>query len=149
MFKLRNLMEKAVITVTKDTLVYDAMAILRKYNITGIPVVNDDMTLAGIITEKDLLRFLYTAATDDLKIQDFMTEEVVSFDAEDSMIDVADCFIKNDFRRVPILENGKVAGIVSKKDIVDYILKMRKVGEVELALQSLHTSENNNCSMAP
>ena len=143
MFKLKSIMEKPVIAVRKDASVYEAMDVLRKHNITGTPVTNEDWTLAGIITEKDLLRFLYATTTDEPKVEDFMTKDVVSFDVEDSMISVADCFMKNDFRRVPILENGKVVGIISKKDIIDYILKMRKVGEVELALQSIHTTENS------
>lgn len=84
--------------------------ILVENNITGLPVVNDDMTLAGIISEKDVLRLLYDM-------------EDKPGNVEDSLIDIAESLIRNDFRRVPILEEGKLAGIISRKDIIKYILE--------------------------
>ena len=146
MFKLKNIMATPVITVYQDDSVYDAMTTLRRHNITGTPVTDNNGALVGIITEKDLLRFLYTAEVKDPKVKDFMTKDVICFDIEDSMINVADCFVKNEVRRVPIIEKNKVVGIISKKDIIDYILKMRAVGEGELALQSIHATENGHLS---
>ena len=94
-------------------------------NITGLPVVNDDMTLAGVITEKDVMRLLYANLNEPGKVEDFMTEKVISFDHQDSLIDIAESFINNHFRRVPILTNGKLAGIISRKDIIAYISNLR------------------------
>ena len=144
MFKLKHIMISPVITVYQEDSVYDAMATLRRHNITGTPVIDNNGALVGIITEKDLLRFLYAAEIKNPKVKDFMTKEVICFDAEDSMINVAECFVKNEARRVPILEKNKVVGIISKKDIIDYILKMRAVGEGELALQSIQSTENGH-----
>lgn len=146
MFKLKNVMTLPVVTVNENESVYDAMTTLRRHNITGTPVIDNNEVLVGIITEKDLLRFLYAAETKEPKVKDFMTKDVISFDVEDSMIDVTDCFLKNQIRRVPIIEKGKIVGIISKKDIIDYILKMKKVGEIELALQSIHSTENGHLS---
>jgi CBS domain-containing protein len=94
-------------------------------NITGLPVVNDDMTLAGIISEKDVMKLLYDIEDKPGKVEDFMTETSFSFDREGSLIDVAECFVKNHFRRVPITSEGKLVGIVSRKDIIKYILELR------------------------
>ncbi len=138
MFRVENIMETEVITVRKDTPVYEAIELLSENYITGLPVVNDDMTIAGIITEKDVLTLLYANVPGESKVEDFMSKDVVSFDISESMIDVTDCFIKHHFRRVPIVADGKLVGIVSKKDIIAYILEMRKIGEMELTLQSIH-----------
>ena len=61
MFNVDTIMTTNIISVTKDTEIYEAIRIMVKNNITGLPVVNDDMTLAGIISEKDVLSLLYNA----------------------------------------------------------------------------------------
>jgi len=125
MFSAKTIMTPNVISVKRDTLVYDAIRTLVKYNVTGLPVVNDDMSIAGIITEKDVLRLLYDVDENADKVEDFMTKGVVSFNVDDSLIDITECFIKNSFRRVPITSGGKLVGIISRKDIIAYILKLR------------------------
>ena len=125
MFEIKNVMITDLITVKKQTPVYEAIRILVDKNITGLPVVNDDMTLAGIISEKDVMKLLYDIEDKPGKVEDFMTEIPFSFDQEDSLIDVAECFVKNHFRRVPITSEGKLVGIISRKDIIKYILKLR------------------------
>ncbi len=125
MFKAKEIMKTGVITVKRKTETYEAIRILVEHNITGLPVVNDDMTLAGIISEKDMLRLLYDMEDKPGSVEDFMTKDVISFDKEDSLIDIAESLIKNDFRRVPILEEGKLVGILSRKDVIACILKLR------------------------
>ena len=92
-------------------------------NITGLPVVNDDMTLAGVITEKDVLTLLYENRDKPRKVEDFMTEKVISFAPQDSLIDIAESFINNYFRRVPIVTGPKqkLVGIITRKDIIKRI----------------------------
>ena len=125
MFKAKEIMKTGVITVKKETGIYETIRILMVNNITGLPVVNDDMTLAGIISEKDVLRLLYNIEDKPGNVENFMTKDVITFDQEDSLIDIAESLIKNDFRRVPILKEGKLIGILSRKDIIAYILKLR------------------------
>lgn len=125
MFKARTIMITDVLSVNKQTGIYDAIECLVQKNITGLPVVNEDMTLAGIISEKDVLSLLYNMEDRPGTVEDFMTKDPVSFNADDSLIDIAECFIKSNFRRVPILEDGKLAGIITRKNIIAYILKLR------------------------
>jgi len=129
MFKAKTIMKTDVITVDKDTEIYEAIRLMVKSNITGLPVVNDDQTLAGIITEKDVLKLLYDSQNLPDTVEDFMTEQVTWFDQDDSLIDITDSFINNHFRRVPILDKGRLVGIISRKDIIGYILKLRHKGE--------------------
>lgn len=125
MFKAKTIMTTEVITVKRQTEIYQAIRTLAKNNITGLPVINNDMSLAGIITEKDVLKLLYNIEDRTSQVEDFMTKGIVGFNQDDSLIDITECLIKNNFRRVPIVARGKLVGIVSRKDIIAYILKLR------------------------
>ena len=122
-------MKTNLITVKRDTPIYEAIRILVDCNITGLPVVNDDKTIAGIISEKDVLELLYENEDKPETVEQFMTEDVVTFDQDDSVADITDSFLKHHFRRVPILANGKLVGIISRKDIISYIIKLRRKGK--------------------
>ena len=130
MFEAKTIMKTDLITVKRQSQIYEAIRTLVENNITGLPVVNADMTLAGIITEKDVLKLLYDNQDKPGKVEDFMTEKVISFDRQDSLIDVAESFMNNHFRRVPILADGKLTGIISRKDIIAYISKLRHKDKV-------------------
>ena len=125
MFKAKTIMTTNVISVNRQTGIYEAIKTMVENNITGLPVVNDDMSLAGVISEKDVLSLLYNIEDKPGKVDDFMTKDPVCFNEDDSLVDIAECFIENNFRRVPIIAQGKLAGIVSRKDIIAYILKLR------------------------
>ena len=119
----RDVMKCGLLTVRRQTPIYEAMDILATRNITGLPVVDDCMNLVGIISEKDMLKLLYDPNVKAGKTEEFMTEEVVSFNHDDSLYDVCDCLMNNNFRRVPILNQGKVVGIISRADVIVHILK--------------------------
>jgi CBS domain-containing protein len=119
----RDIMKCGLLTVQRQTPIYEAMDILASRNITGLPVVDDCMNLVGIISEKDMLRLICDPNAKAGKTEEFMTEEVVSFNHDDSLYDVCDCLVNNNFRRVPILNQGKVVGIISRADVMVHILK--------------------------
>jgi len=85
------------------------------------------MNLVGIVSEKDMLKLLFDPGAKPGKIEDFMTKEVVSFNHDDSLFDVCNCLMNNYFRRVPILHHGKLAGVISRADLIIYILKNKSV----------------------
>ena len=124
-FKAKNIMTTDVAYVKKQTPIYEAIRILVEKNITGLPVVNDDMTLAGIISEKDVLTLLYNVGSRSGTVKEFMSRKVVCFDIEDNLVDVCDCLVNNHFRRVTITSEGRLAGIISRKDIIKFILELR------------------------
>jgi len=124
MLKAKDIMTKQVITVRKDTPIGKALELLAKNNITGIPVVEDDMVLVGIVTEKDVLRLFH--ANENQKnetVNGFMTQPVVHFDENEDLPDVCDCLMNYFFRRVPVTSNGKVVGIISRADMIEHILR--------------------------
>jgi CBS domain-containing protein len=128
MIKAKDIMQTNLITVNEQTCVYEAVDILTEKKITGLPVVNDQGGLVGIISEKDILLMAYhkivgtcDEAMNSRKITDVMTSEVVSFRSEDNLADVCQCFMDYPFRRVPILDDdGKLVGLISRKDVVSF-----------------------------
>lgn len=120
--KIRSIMKTDVLYVKEDTTIRDTAALLLQNSITGVPVLGQDMKVVGIVTEKDIFKVLYRAPTKDESVRKIMTKEVVTFDTNDDFVDLCECLIENVFRRIVILSNGKLAGVVSRTDIVAYIM---------------------------
>ena len=126
MLKAKDIMTRNVLTVKKGTPIYEAVELMAKNNITGIPVVEDGMKLVGILTEKDVLNLFYAHEHEKNKtVGDFMSQTVVRFDRNTDLRDICDCLKNSNFRRVPVTSRGEVVGIVSRADIIQYILQMR------------------------
>ena len=124
MLKAKNIMVKEVITVTRDTPIFEALELIAENDVTGIPVVEYDMTLVGILTEKDVLRLFYTH--EDHKnetVNSFMSQPVVHVDENESLSEVCACLMNYFLRRVPVTSKGKVVGIISRPDLIKYILR--------------------------
>jgi len=124
--KARHIAKCGVLTVRRERSVYEAVAMMVKNHVSGLPVV-DDSGIVGIISEKDVLRLLYDIEFLQGTVEDYMTTDVVTFDEDDNLADICDCLAENNFRRVPILHEGQLAGIVSRADVIVYILKNKSV----------------------
>ncbi len=119
-------MTKEVKTVHPDTSIFDAMRLLPKYQISGLPVVDEENTLVGILTEKDVLKVLTKEKVSyHDTVRDYMTKRVVSFKDDASALAVCRFFQRNPIRRVPIVHDGKLIGVVSRRDIICLILEAK------------------------
>lgn len=125
-------MKVDVVTVEKGTLVIEAIGKLVKHNFTGLPVVDRENRVVGILSEKDVLALAMSmdenpegAGHKNLKVEDFMTKDVVCVEATDSFAALCNCLMKNPFRRVPVVTNGKLVGIISRKDIIAEIMSLQ------------------------
>ena len=126
MFPAQDIMTKNVLTVTKSTPVYEAIRVLVKNEISGLPVVDDNNKLVGLFTDKDALRLLQQPEENRAMVADFMTENVVKFHTSDRLIKICNCLIENPYRRVPIVnDDNEVVGLISRHDIMRQILEMR------------------------
>ncbi|MCH8218251.1 MAG: CBS domain-containing protein [Planctomycetes bacterium] len=126
MFKASSAMTRNPVVVNRGTGVYEAISLMIDNEVAGLPVVNADGTVAGIITERDVLKLLYDAEDQQKTVEHFLTEDVVTFDEDDSLIDITECFLANPFRRVIITSGGRISGVVSRRDIIQYILNLRQ-----------------------
>ena len=126
MFKAKKIMARATITVMPNMPIYDAVRLLTSRNLSALPVVDENLHLKGMLSEKDVLSLLYEHQDFSNKVvSDFMTPEVISFDVSDSLIDLCDCFEAHRIRRVPITENGQLTGMVGRSDVINAILTIK------------------------
>jgi len=124
MLKAKDIMTKEVVSVRRDTPVEEALELLLANEIAGTPVVEEDMTLVGIVTEKDLLRILNEQnGAKERTVEEYMTQSAVHFEEDESLDDICMCLLEVTFRRVPVTKNGKVVGIVSRPDVLRCILE--------------------------
>ena len=125
MFQIKDIMTKEVICVRKNTPILEAIQIMVDNSITGVPVVEEDMILIGMLSEQDVLRLFNTYKQERNRTAgEFMTQPAVYFEENDRLLDV--CYRLRDYsiRRVPVTSEGKVTGIISKADILKCILHL-------------------------
>ncbi len=131
MLEARDIMTRQVICIKKDTPIFDAIKLMVQNSITGVPVVEDDMTLVGMLSEHDVLRLFHTYDDEkDRTVSDFMTQPAVHFEENELLLDICYCLRDNPIRRVPITANGKVAGVISRSDILKCILDLAEQSAV-------------------
>lgn len=123
----KDIMTKGVIAVKTHTPIYEALELMAEHDVSGLPVVDDDMTLIGVLSEKDVLSLLYDQHEEEQekRVSDFMTQPALYFDENENLLDICDFLKKNVFRRVPITSEGKLVGIISIRDVIAFILRLR------------------------
>lgn len=139
LLKAKDIMTRKVLCITQDTPVVDAIRLLVKNHITGVPVVEADMTLLGILSEQDVLRLFHTYDDEkDRTVYDFMTHPAIHFEEDEPLLDVCFCLRDNSIRRVPVTSNGKVVGVISRADILKCIVELCD----DDAVEAVGTSNN-------
>ena len=109
-----------VLTITKDKLVKDAVSELSSNRIGALVVSDDGRSVDGIISERDIIRELGKRGTDCLtdKISDFMTKKIVNCSKSDTAEQALQMMTEGRFRHLPVVENGKMIGLISIGDVV-------------------------------
>lgn len=127
MLRARDVMNKNIVSAKKETPIHEAVSLMVENDISGLPVVKDDMTLTGVLSEKDVVTLFYeNKEAENKTVNDYMTYPAVCFEENEALLDVCDFFARNIFRRVPITSQGKLVGIISVRDILKSILELRQ-----------------------
>ena len=114
-----------------DQEIMDVTEKIIQKKISGAPVVNDNGEIIGVITEKDCLRVIYDEKYHNLfpnkgKVTNYMSKEVVTVNHNIKINELASLFMKSNFRRYPVLRNGKMVGIISRRDVLKACRKIKK-----------------------
>lgn len=115
----RYIMNQRVISVGPDVSAEEATSLLVQHGISGMPVVDDNEQVIGVVSATDCI------ARKGLYVRDLMTSPAVCVDADCSIQEVAALLAAKDITRVPVVENGKLVGIISRTDIVRYVATKR------------------------
>lgn len=109
----KDIMTKRVVTVSPSTTVKELTELLAKKKISGVPVVDEKKQVVGIATEADVL-----AHPGAKNVAEIMTKRVVSVTPDTPVEEIAKLLAKKKIKRVPVIDKGKLVGIVSRADIV-------------------------------
>ena len=113
-----------------ETSIDEAISLLIDHRVSGLPVVDDEGLLLGVISEIDIIDLVYDADIDASTVCDHMTRDVHSLDAEASLDDAASIFCKKSIRRIPIVQDGRLVGILSRRDLTRFVREIRKQAAV-------------------
>ncbi|MBF0259638.1 MAG: CBS domain-containing protein [Desulfamplus sp.] len=116
---LSDIMSYPVVTVSEDTTVEEAAMILRDTGCSGVPVVDSDDHVIGIISRRDFRKIRKNNQMLS-PVKAFMSREVITIDHKKSAIDAARLMIKHDIGRIPVVEDDKIIGIVTRSDAMLY-----------------------------
>ncbi|MBW2401513.1 MAG: CBS domain-containing protein [Deltaproteobacteria bacterium] len=116
-----DFMDKSFNTVKPETRVHEAMDLMLKKQLIGVLVVDDQRQLVGAFSEKDCLKVLLQSGfhgMPDDTVENYMHTVPMTVDSRLDIIRVAQIFLANPFRRLAVVEEGKLVGQITRRDIV-------------------------------
>ena len=126
MILVRDYMSKKVATLRPDMEILTAVHTLLKHRVSGAPVVDDSGRVIGVLTERDCMKVVLDASYYQQPgglVDEFMTKEPMVLDPNMSIVDAAKQFYEKRYLRYPVVDNGRLVGVLSRSDV------MRAMGE--------------------
>jgi len=108
-------MTRKVCTISPEASVQEAAQLLYQERISGLPVVNADGGIIGIVTEADIIS---KASREGLRVADIMSHEIIAVTEDTPINEIALLLTERKIKRVPVISEDKLVGIVSRADIV-------------------------------
>jgi chloride channel protein, CIC family len=115
--KVAEVMNKNVVTCHPSEKLTVIINKFELFHIAGMPVTEKG-GLSGIITQTDVLRAVKEGSIQDVAVKDVMTGDVVVVSPTDSATHVARLMVEKKINRIPVVENGKLVGIVTRGDLI-------------------------------
>ncbi len=113
-----DIMTHKVCTTRPETSVQELAQLLSSQRISGAPVVDDKGQIVGIVTEADIIG---KVDREGLRVADIMCRELITVEEETPVGEIASLLTERKIKRVPVVHNGKLVGIVSRADIVNAV----------------------------
>ncbi len=115
-----NVMRNNPITVSTDMTLPQLLEVMIKYGIGAVPVTDKDGKYVGLITERSLIKYL-TGKVTGVLVKDVMTENVIYVTVDTSLGKAMKTMVNTGVRRLPVVKDGVVAGMLSCKDVTGFI----------------------------
>jgi CBS domain-containing protein len=123
---VKDYMTASLVTLDPDMALLDAVHALVSNRIAGAPVVDQTGELVGMLSEKDCLKMAlqsgYHGGTDG-QVRELMSTRVETVEAQTSIIELAQRFMDNPYRRYPVTDGTRLVGIISRRDVLRALLK--------------------------
>ena len=133
-YALSEFTTKEVISVAPNALIEHAMDVMLQHEISGLPVI-DEGRLVGVVSEFDILALLLESSDEPeliIPVEQIMSADVVSVSEEAPVQSVACIFRHLGMRRLPVVRDGQVVGIVSRRDLIRVVREQRREHDFEL-----------------
>jgi CBS domain-containing protein len=119
---IRDIMSKIVVSIRPDATLIDAVKVLTKHHLSGAPVVSADGKVVGFISEPNLMDVLFDEESRTRKVSEYMSSEVQVVHVSDSIATAATMFAMYGFRRLPVVDEGRLIGVVTRRDLLAHSL---------------------------
>lgn len=124
---VKEIMNCHVVSVKPNDTLDTVLNIMNQHNINGTPVVNESDDLIGMIVKADIYRFLMDPGHyKSCPVEWVMTKEVIYGQADEDLLAIVKRLRHHDIVALPILENNRVAGIISLEDLLDYYIQTQE-----------------------
>lgn len=148
----KDIMKREVVSIKEDETLKDVVEMMIKYDVSGLPVVNNSGKVVGIISERDILRhgrkifmtesislleiMLYEQKPESyeeelsealkLPVKKIMVKDIITADENEPVGEIALIMMEEGVNRIPILKNGELVGIIGREDIIRAIAALSK-----------------------
>lgn len=121
-YTVEDVMSKDVVSVQPNTEIDTVQSLLLEHGISGVPVVNDDGKLVGLVSECDIIRLYSLNGGHVQYVTDCMKSSgLVTVHSDELLTTVTQIFCNHPYRRLPVLRGGTVVGVVSRRDILRFV----------------------------
>lgn len=134
----REMMTQNLVTLSPGLEVFEAISILLRKRISGAPVVDCDGTFIGIFSESSCMRVIVNAAYDSLPdagLLPFVDQDPPTIAPDTDLLSICQTFLDQATRRLPVIDNDRLVGQVSRRDIMRKVIEMsrgKNCGQAEL-----------------
>ena len=121
---IRDYMTRRIVSIDQDMEIMAATQQLILNDVSGAPVLDSHGRLVGILTERDCLKVALHAGYHEVPyglVREYMSPNPESVSPEQSILSLAEQFIHGSFRRYPVVDNGRLVGIISRRDVLGAI----------------------------
>ena len=118
MYQVKDIMTKHVIAISSEATIDEAISRILDHRVSGLPVVDAEGQLLGVISEIDVIDLVYEADIDADTVGDHMTRDIRALDTEATLDDAAGLFCAQSIRRIPVVREGRLVGILSRRDLI-------------------------------
>ena len=125
MIRVKDVMNGRVVTVDPDDTVEEAISLMLTHRVSGLPVVDMSGQMVGLLTEFDLLELVWDPGTQKNKVYHYMTRDPETVDEDADLADVARRFRTLPIRRLLVMRGRRVVGIISRRDLIRHVLRVR------------------------
>ena len=132
---VRDIMTEHVVTIDPNATVEEAVGLLLRHGISALPVIDGDRRLLGLVSEYDLLKNLFDGQSTSRPVSEYMMREVRTVAPVDNVASVAEWFLAERYRRYPVVDNGRLVGVISRRDIMRIIESVRSIHDDLLATE--------------